>query len=49
MTPDTGHVTHETYGGVNLLSKFQLHSSNGLGFMQSLRLGGNGSLNKRII
>ena len=43
VTPDTWHVTCDTWWGVNILSKFQLPSSNGLGFMISWRLGGKGS------
>ena len=34
--------------GVNILAKFQLSSSNGLGVMMFLRLGGKGSLTNLI-
>ena len=37
---DTCHVTRDTIGGVNILSKFQLPSSSGLLFMILLRSGG---------
>ena len=33
ITFDRKHVTNDTWCGVNILSKFQLSSSNGLGFM----------------
>ena len=44
VTRDTCHVTHDTWCGVNILSKFQLSSSNGLGFMMLWISGGKGSL-----
>ena len=39
VTPETWHVTCDTWWGVNILSKFQLPSSNGLGSMMSWKLG----------
>ena len=39
LTPDVGHLV-----GVNILSKFQLPSSYGLGVMMFWRFGGKGSL-----
>ena len=44
MTCDTWHVTCDTGCGVNILSNFQLSSSNGLGFMMLWTSGGKGSL-----
>ena len=41
-------MTHDTWCGVNILSKFQLSSSNGLGFMMLLISGGKGCLNQLI-
>ena len=35
LTCDTWHVTSDTWWSVNILSEFQLPSSNGLGFMKS--------------
>ena len=40
LAPDTWHVTCDTWWRVNILLKFQVPSSNGLGFMMSWRLGG---------
>ena len=40
VTRDMWHVTRDTLGGVNILSKFQLHSSNRLCFMILWRSGG---------
>ena len=31
MTHDTGHVTRDTQGVINIVSKFQVPSSNSLG------------------
>ena len=42
LTPDTGHVTTDTQGMVNIVSRFQVLSSNGLGVMRFWRLGGKG-------
>ena len=33
LTPDTWHLTCDTWWGVNILSRFQLPSSNGLGYI----------------
>ena len=44
MTRDTWHVTCDMYGGVNILSKFQLPSSYCLIFMILWRYWGKGSL-----
>ena len=44
-TDDTWHVTHDTWHNVNILSKFQLSSSNGLGFMMLRIFGGSRSTN----
>ena len=44
MTHDTGHMTHDIWCGVNILSKFQLSSSNGLAVMMLWISGGKGSL-----
>ena len=49
LTPDTWHVTGDVWWRVNIILKFPVHSSNGLGFMMSWRLGGkDGSLNQWI-
>ena len=48
MTGDTWHVTHDTWQVVNIVSKFQVPSSNGLGFMMFWRFGGKGSVNHLI-
>ena len=40
MTCDAGHMTHEKYAMVNIVSKFQEPSSNGLKIMTTCRLGG---------
>ena len=53
-THDTWHVTRDTWhvtrlGGVNILSKFQLHSSYRLWFMILWRSGGKGWLIEWII
>ena len=58
MTHDTWHMTHNTWhmthdiwhmvGGVNILSKFQLSSSNGLGFMMLWISWGKGLINQSI-
>ena len=42
MTSDTGHVTRDTQGVVNIVSKFQVTSTYGLGVMMFCRLGGKG-------
>ena len=44
VTRDTWHVTCDTFGGVKILSKFQLPSSYRLWFMILWRSGGKGSL-----
>ena len=44
VTRDTWHVTCDMFGGVNILSKFQLPSSYRLWFMILWRSGGKGSL-----
>ena len=41
-------MTCDKWGEVNLLSKLQVPSFKGLGFMMFLRLGGKGSLNELI-
>ena len=48
LTPETWHMTHDMWQwwGVNILSKFQLSSSHGLGVMIFWRFGGKGSLNE---
>ena len=48
VTCDTWHVTRDMFGGVNILSKFQLPSSYCLWFMILWRSGGKGSLNELI-
>ena len=55
VTPDTWHVTRDmwhvtcdTWRRVNILSIFQLPSSNSLGFMISWRLRGKGSVTEWI-
>ena len=48
MTPDTWHLTCDTWWGVNILSKFQLPSSFGLGGEVIWRSGGKGSLNQSM-
>ena len=47
-TRDTWHVTRDTFGGGNILSKFQLPSSYRLWFMILWRSGGKGWLNEWI-
>ena len=49
MTDNKWHVTHDTWCRVNILSKFQLSSSNGLGDMMLWIYGGKGSLTQWII
>ena len=44
VTCDTWHVTRDMFGGLDILSKFQLPSSYRLGFMILWRSGGKGSL-----
>ena len=44
LTRDTWHLTCDTWWGVNILSKFQLPSSFGLGGKGIWRSGGKGSL-----
>ena len=46
VTHDMWHVTCDTQSVVNIVSKFQIPSSNGLGFMMSWRLGGKWSLSE---
>ena len=41
-------MTHDTWWGVNILSKCQLPNSYGLGVMMFWRFGGKGSLNYRM-
>ena len=48
MTCDMWHVTCDRWGEMHLLSKFQLPSSNGLGFMMLWRLEVKGSLSHWI-
>ena len=48
MTCDTRHVTHDTWCGVNVLSKFKLSSSNGLGVMMFWRSGGKGWMSDSV-
>ena len=48
VTHDMWHVTPDTFGGVNILSKFQLPSSYRLWFMILWRSGGKGSLSELI-
>ena len=48
LTGDRWQVTRDTWWGVNILSKFQLPSSNGLGFMMSWRWRGKGWLSDLI-
>ena len=47
-TCDTWHVTRDTFGGVTIISKFQLPSSYRLWFMILWRSGGKGWLNELI-
>ena len=42
VTCDMWHMTHHTWSEVNILSKFQLSSFNGLGIMLLLISGGKG-------
>ena len=49
LTPDTGHLTCDTWWGVNIISKCQLSSSQGLGAMMFLRFGGKDHLINRIV
>ena len=46
MTYDTWHVTCDTWCGVNILSKFHLASTEGLGGLMLWRLGGKGWITK---
>ena len=46
VTHDMWHVTRDTFGGVSILSKFQLPSSYRLWFMILWRSGGKGWLNE---
>ena len=48
VTSDMWHVTHDNWCIVNILSKFQLSSSNGLGFLMLWISGGKGSLNQSV-
>ena len=55
MTSDMGHGTHdmwhmtcETHGVLNIVSKCHVFSSNGLGVMMFWRLGGKGWLSQWI-
>ena len=48
VTRDMWHVTPDTWCGVNILSKFHLSSSNGLGLMMFWRFWGKVSLNQQI-
>ena len=48
LTCDMWHVTCDMFGGVNILSKFQLPSSYLLWFMILWRSGGKGGLNEWI-
>ena len=48
VTRDMWHVTYDTWWGVNILSKFQLPSSYGLGVMIIRSFGGKGSLTESI-
>ena len=46
VTHHTSHITHDTWWWVNILSKFQIPSSYGLGLMMFWRFGGKGWLNQ---
>ena len=48
VTSDTWHLTCDTWLVVNILSKFQLPCSYGLGFMMSWRFGGKRSLTQSV-
>ena len=48
VTHDMWHMTRDMFGGVNILSKFQLPSSYGLWFMILWRSGGKGWLSKSV-
>ena len=48
LTPDTWHVTPDTFGGVKILSKFQLPSCSCLWIMILWSSGGKGSLNQSM-
>ena len=48
MTPDTWHLTCDTWWGVNILLKLQLSSSYGLGIMMFWGSGGKGSVNESV-
>ena len=48
VTRDTWHMTWDIFGGVNILSKFQLPSSYCLWFMILWRSGGKGWLNESM-
>ena len=46
MTRDTWHLTSDNWRGVNILSKFQLPSSYGLGVLMFWRFGGKGRVTR---
>ena len=48
MWRDTWHMTCDMFGGVNILSKFQLSSSYGLWFMILWISGGKGSVTESV-
>ena len=48
LTPDKWHLKCDMWWGVNILSKFQLPKSYGLGVMMILRFGGKGSISQWI-
>ena len=48
MTWDMWHVKRDKFGGVNILSKFQLPSSYRLGFMILWRSGGKGWITQSV-
>ena len=48
LTHDMWHLTYDTWWGVNILSKFQLPSSYGLGVMMIRRFVGKGSLTESM-
>ena len=48
VSHDKWHLTYATEGVVNIVSKFQVPSSNGLGVMMLWGLGGKGSLSDSI-
>ena len=45
---DTRQVTRDTWYGVNILSKFQLSSSSGLGVKMFWRFGGKALVNESV-